>query len=60
MNFHNTNAVSAQKKTVLSHRKAVFKCSVLEQKIRMAVFYAYESPAVRTPADKTAIRLQKP
>lgn len=59
MNFHNTNAVSAQKKTVLSHRKTVFKCSVLE-KIRMAVFYAYESPAVRTPADKTAIRLQKP
>lgn len=46
MNFHNTNAVSAQKKTVLSHRKTVFKCSVLE-KIRMAVFYAV-SPAVRT------------
>lgn len=47
MNFHNTNAVSAQKKTVSSYGKAVFKCSVLE-KIRMAVFYAYESPTVRT------------
>lgn len=47
MNFHNTNAVSAQKKTVLSHRKTVFKCSVLEQKIRMTVFYAV-SPTVRT------------
>lgn len=57
MNFHNTNAVSAQKKTVSSYGKTVFKCSVLE-KIRMAVFYAV-SPAVRTPADKTAIRLQK-
>ena len=39
--------VSAQKKTVSSYGKAVFKCSVLE-KIRMAVFYAYESPTVRT------------
>lgn len=47
MNFHNINAVSAQKKTVSSYGKAVFKCSVLEQKIRMTVFYAV-SPAVRT------------